>query len=286
MTTEQKAVLVTGCSSGLGRFTADFLMGKGWRVIVTARKECDALMLHNDGFESLLLDLNSSASIKEAAESVADITGGALYGLVNNAGIEFLGAIEDLSREDLKLCFETNVFGSIELTNRLIPIFRRQHFGRIIFISASNSNGFGYPFLGPGNATKSALEILATTLKRELRSTGICVSTVCPDELSTHLLVNMLRYSHHVLSEEKSAHTQTYSLLRNKFSHPAIECAPNKLLSVAGAIARILASKNPPRRVVAPFSAKLHYFAHAVLPEWLQDFLLFHKMKKGVGIDL
>jgi len=286
MTTECKAVLVTGCSSGLGRFTADFLRRKGWRVIVTVRKETDAERLRSDGFESLLLDLNSSASIKEAAEGVLDSTDGALHGLVNNAGVEFLGAIEDLSRDDLRQCFETNVFGTMELTSRLIPAFRRQQFGRIVFISASNSNGFGYPFLGPGNATKAALEILATTLKRELRHTGISVSTVCPDELSTQLLPNMLRYSQHVVSSEKSAHAQTYSLFHKIYSHPAVESATNKLLPVAGAIARILASDSPPRRIVVPLSAKLHYFAHAVLPEWLQDVLLFRTMKKGLGIDL
>ena len=286
MTAERKTVLVTGCSSGLGKHVAEVLKRKGWLVLATARKQADAAKLREEGFESLLLDLNSSASIKEAADCVLEMTQGNLLGVVNNAGVEFLGAVEDLSRDDLRFCFETNLFGTIELTNRLIPAFRSQRCGRIIFVSASNSNGFGYPFLGPGNASKGALEILATTLKRELRHTGICVSTVCPDELSTSLLGNMLGYSRHLLSSGKSVHTGTYSLLEKRFSQPPAEDTARKLSMVAEAIARLLASDHAPRRVVLPLSAKLHYLAHALLPESLQDVLLFRRMKQYFGIDL
>jgi NAD(P)-dependent dehydrogenase (short-subunit alcohol dehydrogenase family) len=178
------------------------------------------------------------------------------------------------------------VFGAMELTGRLIPAFRKRHFGRIVFVSASNSNGFGYPFLGPGNASKAALEVLATTLKRELKGTGISVSTVCPGELPTRLLTNMLGYSQHVFSLDNSAHARTYRLLKEKFSRAAGADAAKTLRPIAAAIARILASGSPPRRIVAPLTAKLHYLAHAALPERLQDALLFDKMKKGMGIDL
>ncbi|NLL12839.1 MAG: SDR family NAD(P)-dependent oxidoreductase [Fibrobacter sp.] len=287
MKAEQKTVLITGCSSGLGRFTSDYLSKKGFRVIATVRKESDAVNLRKAGLECLLLDLNSSASIKENAEKVLEITNGVLFGLINNSGIELLGAVEDLSRDDLRLCFETNLFGTIELTNSFIPVFRKQHGGKIIFISASNSNGFGYPFLGPGNATKSALETIASALKRELRYTGISVSTVCPDELCTSLLPNMLRYSQHIITGNKSVHSRSYSLLHQKFSHPhTAKNANYKFEIIARSIVKILHSNNPPRRIVAPFSARLHYLAHAILPEWLQDILLFHKMKRGSGVEL
>jgi NAD(P)-dependent dehydrogenase (short-subunit alcohol dehydrogenase family) len=285
MTTVRKAVLVTGCSSGLGRFTAELLRNKGWRVITTARRSSDAEKLRSEGFESLLMDLGSSPSVKDAAASVLEATGGDLFGLVNNAGIEFLGAIEDLSRDDMRLCFETNVFGTMELTSCLIPAFRRQKRGRIVFVSASNSNGFGYPFLGPGNASKSALELLATSLKRELRHSGIWVSTVCPGELPTPLLGKMLEYSRHIVGRQTSVHAQVYSALGAMFSRTTAQNPEPGLGLVATAIASLLASEHPRRRIVVPLSARLHYLAHAVLPEWAQDVLLFRKMKRAYGID-
>lgn len=286
MTTKTRSILVTGCSSGLGRFTAGFLRSRGWRVIATARREADVARLCDDGFEGLALDLNSTSSIAEACDRAIDITEGSLSGLVNNAGVEVLGAVEDLSRDELRLCFETNVIGTFELTGRLLPAFRRQRFGRIVFVSASNSNGFGYPFLGPGNASKSALETLASSLKRELRHTGISVSSVCPGELSTSLLGTMLNNSQHLLSSCKSVHAKTYSLLGKGFSSANAEATPSNLVPVAEAIARLLESNSPPRRVVVPLSAKLHYLAHAALPEWAQDVLLFRRMKTLFGIHL
>jgi NAD(P)-dependent dehydrogenase (short-subunit alcohol dehydrogenase family) len=209
-----------------------------------------------------------------------------LAGLVNNAGVELLGAIEDLSRDDLRLCFETNVFGTFELTNRFIPTFRRQRGGRIVFVSASNSNGFGYPFLGPGNASKSALEVLATTLKRELRHTGISVSTVCPGELPTSLLRKMLGYSAHVLDRDTTVHGRAYASFAELFARPHAEPTADQLQPVAATIARLLTSERPRRRVVVPLSAKLHYLGHTLLPEWAQDLLLFRKMRRSYGIDL
>jgi len=286
MTAEGKAVLVTGCSSGLGKFTAEILRRKGWRVLATARKQADVARLREEGYESFLLDLSSSPSITEAAESALTLTQGNLHGVVNNAGVEFFGAVEDLSRDDLRFCFEVNLFGAIELTNRLIPAFRQRRFGRIVFVSASNSNGFGYPFLGPGNASKGALEIFATTLNRELRHTGISVSTVCPDELSTSLLGNMLAYSRHVFSSPNSVHTDTYSLMQKSFAQAPTGNGADKLAVVAEAIATLLASEKPARRLVVPLSARLHYLAHAILPEWVQDVLLFRKMNQHYGTKL
>jgi hypothetical protein len=96
----------------------------------------------------------------------------------------------------------------------------------------------------------------------------------------------MLGYSQHVFSLDNSAHARTYRLLKEKFSRAAGADAAKTLRPIAAAIARILASGSPPRRIVAPLTAKLHYLAHAALPERLQDALLFDKMKKGMGIDL
>lgn len=279
-------MLVTGCGTGLGRFMARFLLARGWRVVATARTPEDVASLHAEGLLSLPLDLNSSSSIAAAAEQALKLGGGALHGVVHNAGIEILGALEDMSRDDLRACFETNVFGTMELTARLLPRLRQQDFGRIVFISSSNSNGFGYPFMGPGNASKCALECLATTLKRELASTGITVSTVCPGELPTNILMNMVWRSEHLLASGSSKHALAYQRLKERFLVPPARSNDRNLRSVAEAVDRLLDSQTPARRVVVPFSAAVHYLSHLVLPEWLQDRLLDWRMKKDLGVHV
>jgi NAD(P)-dependent dehydrogenase (short-subunit alcohol dehydrogenase family) len=279
-------VLVTGCGAGLGRFTAGFLRARGWHVVPTARTADDVASLQKQGFPALRLDLNSSSSIAAASEQVSNAGEGVLHGVVHNAGIEILGALEDMSRDDLRACFETNVFGALELTARLMPRFRRQDFGRIVFISSSNSNGFGYPFMGPGNASKCALECLATTLKRELAPTRITVSTVCPGELPTAILSNMLRRSEHLLASPRSNHAATYQRLRARFSARPAPSNQRNLRPVAEAVDRLLDSESPARRVVVPFSAAVHYLSHLVLPEWLQDKLLDWRMKKDLRVHV
>jgi NAD(P)-dependent dehydrogenase (short-subunit alcohol dehydrogenase family) len=279
-------VLLTGCSSGLGRFTADFLRSLGWQVIATARTKEQVARLVDDKFEAVLLDLNSTTSVQDAGARILQLSQGALYGVIHNAGIEVLGALEDLGRDDLRSCFETNVFGAMELTGRLLPALRARDAARIVFVSSSNSNGFGYPFMGPGNASKCALECLATTLKRELAATNITVSTVCPGELPTSILSNMVRRSEHVLSSRASRHAQAYALLKSRFALPPNQAKLGDLLPVATAIARLLESDAPARRVVVPLTAAIHYLAHAVLPEWLQDALLFRRLKKEFGVHV
>ncbi|HYQ42073.1 MAG TPA: SDR family NAD(P)-dependent oxidoreductase [Polyangiaceae bacterium] len=283
---ESRTVLLTGCSSGIGRFTAEYLRSRGFRVLATARKDDDVQRLRDDGFEALLLDLNSTDSIQSATQSVLKFCDGALYGVVHNAGVEFLGALEDLGSDELRLCFETNVFGTMELTTRLLPAFRAQNFGRIVFVSSSNSNGFGYPYMGPGNASKCALECLATSLKRELAATKISVSTVCPGEISTNLLLNMVRRSERVLSSATSRHAHAYARLKKSFSSAPGDPSTRNLRPVAQAIALLLESKAPARRIVVPLSAKLHYLAHLTLPEWLQDKLLYRRMRERLGIHV
>ena len=164
----EKSVLITGCSSGIGLCAAEGLARCGYRVFATARKDADVAMLAGRGLESLRLDLADSASIRAAMDEILARTGGTLDALFNNAGYGQPGAVEDLRREVLRAQFETNVFGTMELTNRVMPVMRAQGHGRIII----NSSVLGFvalPFRGAYNATKFALEGLADTLRLELR---------------------------------------------------------------------------------------------------------------------
>ncbi|MEJ2593137.1 MAG: SDR family NAD(P)-dependent oxidoreductase, partial [Candidatus Thiodiazotropha sp.] len=157
---ERKTILITGCSSGIGRCVAEGLKSRGYRVIATARKTDDVRVLAECGFDALPLDLDHSRSIADAVDNALEIANGRLFGLFNNGAYGQPGAVEDLSREALRAQFESNLFGWHELTCRVIPVMRRQGEGRII--QNSSILGFmGLPYRGAYVASKFALEGLS-----------------------------------------------------------------------------------------------------------------------------
>ena len=119
-----RSVLITGCSSGIGRVCAAGLKARGYRVFATARRPEDVDALAADGLEPLPLDVDDARSIDDAVDAVLSRTDGRLYGLFNNAGFGQPGAVEDLRREVLRAQFETNVFGLHQLTCRVLPAMR------------------------------------------------------------------------------------------------------------------------------------------------------------------
>ncbi len=128
--------MVTGCSSGIGRCIAEGLKDRGYKVFTTARKEKDIDQLIQADFDAVMLDLTGSDSINSAVEQVLKKLNDQLYGIINNAAYGLIGAVEDLSRDALRDQFETNVFGTQELTNLLLPAMRERDEGRIIQISS------------------------------------------------------------------------------------------------------------------------------------------------------
>ncbi|SMG64277.1 short-chain dehydrogenase/reductase SDR, partial [methanotrophic bacterial endosymbiont of Bathymodiolus sp.] len=141
-------------------------------VIASARKAEDVTRLTAEGFETVQLDLADSASIQKAVRKVTEMTEGKLDGLFNNGAFGQPGAVEDLTRDVLREQFETNFFGTHELTNLIIPLMREQGGGRIIY----NSSVLGFiamAYRGAYNASKFALEGLVDTLRLELYGTNI-----------------------------------------------------------------------------------------------------------------
>src|SRR3990172_7495705 len=181
---QQKSVLITGCSSGIGRCLALGLHARGYRVFATVKKEKDITALRAAGLESLVLDLRSPDSIRAAVDEVLVKCDGQLYALINNGAYGQPGAVEDLTREALRLQFETNVFGTQDLTNRVLPVMRRQNKGRIIQIS-SLLGIVCLAYRGAYNASKFALEALSDTLRLELRGTNIHIVLIEPGPLAT-----------------------------------------------------------------------------------------------------
>jgi NAD(P)-dependent dehydrogenase (short-subunit alcohol dehydrogenase family) len=175
----ERAVLVTGCSTGIGRCTALLLKARGYRVFATARDGDAVAALADAGLEALALDLARPDSVEAAVAAVLEATGGRLYGLFNNAGYGQPGAVEDLTREALAAQFDANLFGTVDLTARLIPVMRARGEGRIVM----NSSVLGFvamPLRGAYCASKHALEAVADTLRLELAGSGVHVSLVEP----------------------------------------------------------------------------------------------------------
>src|SRR3990167_4519728 len=212
-----KSILITGCSTGIGLCAAKALHTKGYRVFATARKDSDVTKLQSLGLESLGLDVNSSDSMRSALNYVLDKTGGTLDALFNNAGFVQAGAVEDLTRDMMREQFETNVFGPMELTNLVIPIMRKQGYGRII----QNTSILGIvamPLRGAYNASKFALEGFTHTLRQELRGTGIFVSIIAPGPIYSALRQNALLHYEEHLAKRNTIHRELYDKMKKTFS--------------------------------------------------------------------
>lgn len=195
---KNRSILITGCSSGIGRAAAVLLRNRGYRVFATARRPEDVAVLRREGFDAYRLDLADSGSIRDAVGAVLAVTQGSLYALFNNGAYGQPGAVEDLSREVLREQFETNVFGTHELTRTVIPVMRRQRAGRIIH----NSSLLGLvslKFRGAYNASKYALEGLADTQRLELKGSNVFVCLVEPGPILSRFRENsMAMYRRHI----------------------------------------------------------------------------------------
>lgn len=207
-----RSILVTGCSSGIGRCVARGLKARGHRVFATARKQSDVEELNAEGLEGLFLDYGDSTSIHHCVDEVLSRTEDRLDALFNNGAYGQAGAVEDLSREVLRAQFETNLFGWHELTCRVLPAMRRANRGRII----QNSSVLGFaamPFRGAYNASKFALEGLSDTLRQELKGTGIKVILIEPGPIESRFRANSLRIFHETIDAENSVFHETYKAL-------------------------------------------------------------------------
>lgn len=269
----QKTVLITGSSSGIGLATSIFLQQRGWRVFATARKKEDVNRLSERGFESFQLDVTNSEQMKEVIEQIVAITQGTLYGLCNNAGYAQPGALEDISRESLRAQFETNVFGLQELTNYVLPIMRRQGFGRIIHVS-SILGLISLPFRGAYNASKYAVEGLADTLRLELRKTKIHVSLIEPGPILSDFRRNALSaYESNILGE-KSVHQQDYHHFIKNFNENKAQLLGSKPDKVAKKIHHALESARPKTRYYVTAPAYVFAALKHLLPQRALDLIL------------
>lgn len=215
--TNSRSILITGCSSGIGYCCARGLKDRGYRVFATARKREDVERLSTEGFESLQLDLADNDSIEKALNAILTLTGGKLDALFNNGAYGQPGAVEDLSRQMLREQFETNLFGTHELTRRVLPIMRQQGHGRII----QNSSVLGFislPFRGAYNSSKYALEGLTHTLRLELVGSGIHISLIQPGPITSRFRANAYAMYQKNIDATRSPFRETYQRMEKRLT--------------------------------------------------------------------
>ncbi|MDP8942529.1 MAG: SDR family NAD(P)-dependent oxidoreductase [Actinomycetota bacterium] len=178
-----KAVLITGCSSGIGRETARHLAAKGWTVYASARRPESIQDLADAGCRTLGLDVNDEASMEAAVLEVEQVEG-AVGVLVNNAGYSESGAIETVPPERIRRQFETNVFGVIRMCQLVLPAMRGQGWGRIVNLSSMGGR-LTFPGGGIYHATKHAVEALSDALRFEVKGFGVDVVCLEPGLIKT-----------------------------------------------------------------------------------------------------
>ena len=178
-----KAVLVTGCSSGIGWATAKHLSDVGWRVYATARNVEKIAPLEESGCRLLALDVTDEDSMVSAVEEV-EREEGAVGALINNAGYSQSGAVETVPMEKVRAQFETNVFGLVRMCQLVLPGMRRQGYGRIVNLSSMGGR-LTLPGAGFYHASKYAVEAVSDALRFEVEGFGIKVSIIEPGLIRT-----------------------------------------------------------------------------------------------------
>jgi NAD(P)-dependent dehydrogenase (short-subunit alcohol dehydrogenase family) len=185
MTRISRAVLVTGCSTGIGRATAKMLAGRGWVVYASARRLETIDDLEGSGCRILTLDVTDDDSCAAAVRTIVEAEG-SVGVLVNNAGVQELGAVETVPVDRVRALFETNVFGAVRLSQLVLPGMRAQGWGRIVNVGSMNGR-FVFPGMGGYAATKHAMEAISDALRFEVSSFGVGVALIQPGMVRTPL---------------------------------------------------------------------------------------------------
>jgi NAD(P)-dependent dehydrogenase (short-subunit alcohol dehydrogenase family) len=278
-----RTILITGCSSGIGHACAHGLARRGWRVIASARKPADVGRLRSEGLAAVRLDLDDPELIASGLAEGLELSGGRLDALFNNGAYGQPGAVEDLSREALRAQLETNLLGWHDLTCRVIPVMRRQGFGRIV----QNSSILGLialPYRGAYVASKFALEGLTDTLRLELRGSGIEVSLIEPGPIRSRFRENAHRAFRAYVEGGSSVHLDAYRRAEERLTKEGpvqpFTLPPDAVLR---RLVHALESRRPKPRYYVTVPTHLFGTLRRVLSTRGLDWLLAQVSRGGAG---
>lgn len=275
MSDPSRAVLITGCSSGIGAATASRLAKAGWSVYATARRPETLAALEADGCRALALDVVDEASRRAAVDAVVEAEG-AVGVLINNAGYSQSGAVESIPDDRVRAQFETNVFGPLALCRLVLPGMRAQGWGKIVQISSMGGK-LTFPGGGLYHATKYALEAISDALRFEVKSFGIDVILIEPGLITSGFSDVMVRelgagagadgpYDEFNRAVGEASHDAYEKGLLSKLGGP-----PE---AVAERIEDALNAKRPRGRYTVTPSARAMIALRAVLPDRGWDAML------------
>ena len=269
------AVLITGCSSGIGRATAARLNENGWRVYATARRLDSLAELAGAGCETLALDVTDDASMR-AAVSAVEAAEGAVGILVNNAGYSLSGAVESIPTDAARQQFETNVFGLVRLIQLALPAMRRQGSGKIVNVGSMGGR-LTFPGGGFYHASKHAIEAISDAMRFELRGFGIDVVLIQPGLIKTGF--DEAAVSH---IPEEAGTDGTYGAFNAAVARATLEAFHTGPIAKLGgnpqAVARVIEkaikARKPRARYRVTSSARLMLTLRAVLTDRQWDRLM------------
>ena len=271
----QRSVLITGCSSGIGYDAAHSLFKAGSRVFATCRKAEDVDRLTNEGLEALQLDVTDETSMDSALSEILSRTGGSLDALINNAAYATPGAAEDIPTEALREIFETNLFGLHALTRKVIPVMRKQGYGRIVNIGSV----LGYvvfKWRAAYVATKYALEGYTDTLRLEMKNTPIKIILINPGPITSRIRQNSVPHFEKHINWSASPRAEQYrkSLLKRLYE----DRGPDRYQLPASAVTKklfvALDAKNPAPKMYVTTLAYTMNILRRVLPTRALDWLI------------
>jgi NAD(P)-dependent dehydrogenase (short-subunit alcohol dehydrogenase family) len=235
-----KTILITGCSSGFGLDTARYFLERGWKVIATMRTPREDLLPRSDNLRVLALDVTSADNIRQVVEAA-----GPIDVLVNNAGIGVLGALEGISMQTAREVFETNTFGTMALTQAVLPQFRQRQAGVIINVTSSVTL-VSLPLLAVYTASKAAVNAFTESLALELAQFKIRVSLVLPGRSPT------TRFGENAQSRMQSSIPEAYApLAQSIFSEWGKPADVTLAKDVAEAVWRAATDPASPTRIPA-----------------------------------
>lgn len=275
-----KAVLITGCSSGIGRATARRLAASGWTVYATARRLESITELEAAGCRTLALDVTDEDSMVAAVRTIEE-THGAVGVLINNAGYSQSGAIETVPLEAVRKQFETNVFGLARLTQLVLPKMRDQRWGKIVMLGSMGGK-LVFPGGGWYHATKHAIEAVSDALRFEVRGFGVDVILLEPGLITTEFGTAAVASMSEVNGAETAAATADPYAKFNATVGSATQGAYEGPLRVLGAgpdrvakvIEKSLRKRRAPTRVTITPSAKLSISSRRLLPDRMWDAMM------------
>ena len=276
-----KAVLITGCSSGIGEATARRLAGHGWSVYASARRLESIEQLANAGCKLLQLDVTDEQSMQAAVETI-EREDGAVGVLVNNAGYSQGGPIEQVALEAVRRQFETNVFGVIALTQLVLPAMRKQHWGKVVNVGSMGGR-LTLPGGGLYHATKYSLEAISDALRFEVRGFGVAVVLVEPGLITTDFgktavaTVNEAGSNGEAGDPYKKFNTKLAAMTAGVYEGPMRHLGGGPDV-VAKAIEKAISRRKAPSRMLLTPSAHLTVFQRKLLSDRLWDAMLRTQM--------